>query len=39
VYSDPTDGNYRNHLKFEKGDTLISPTVPDLTLKVDDIIA
>jgi len=39
VYSDPTDGHYRNQLKFEKGETLMSPTVPDLTLKVDDIIA
>ena len=38
VYSDPAGGSYRNQLKFEKGETLVSPTVPDLTLKVDDII-
>jgi Uma2 family endonuclease len=39
IHYDVEDGRYRNQLKFEKGETLISPTVPDLTLKVDDIIA
>ena len=39
IHYDVEDGHYRNQLKFEKGETLMSPTVPDLTLKVDDIIA
>jgi len=39
IHYDVDAGNYRNQLKFEKGETLMSPTIPDLTLKVDDIIA
>jgi Uma2 family endonuclease len=39
IYYDPADGRYRNCLKFKPGDTLKSPTINELTLKVDDIIA
>ncbi|HYX28446.1 MAG TPA: Uma2 family endonuclease [Pyrinomonadaceae bacterium] len=39
VYSDPTDGPYRKQSNFQIGDTITSPTIPGLTLKVDDIIA
>lgn len=39
VYHDPVDGRYRKSLKFKRGDVLSSPTVPGLSLKVDDIIA
>lgn len=39
VYHDPVDGRYRKSLKFKHGDVLSSPTVPGLSLKVDDIIA
>jgi Uma2 family endonuclease len=39
VYHDPTDGHYRQSLKFKRGDVLTSPTVPNLALKVDDLIA
>ena len=39
VYYDAIDGRYRKSLKFKRGDVLQSPTVPGLSLKVDDIIA
>lgn len=39
VYFDPVDGRYQKSLKFKRGDPLQSPTVPGLSLKVDDIIA
>jgi hypothetical protein len=38
VYSDLTDGRYVNCSKFKLGDTLVSPTVARLSLKVDEII-
>ena len=38
VYYDVTDGRYRKCLKFKRGEVLVSPTVPGLSLKVSEII-
>ena len=38
VYYDVTDGRYRKCLKFKRGEVLVSPTVPALSLKVSEII-
>ena len=38
VYYDLVNGRYRKCSKFKRGDRLVSPTVPGLFLKVNDII-
>jgi len=38
VYCDLAKGRYRKCLKFKRGEILISPTVPGLSLKVSEII-
>jgi len=38
VYCDLAKGRYRKCLKFKRGEVLISPTVPGLSLKVSEII-
>ena len=38
VYCDLAKGRYRKCLKFKRGEVLVSPTVPGLSLKVSEII-
>jgi len=38
VYYDVVDGRFGKCLKFKRGEVLISPTVPGLSLKVSEII-
>ena len=38
VYYDLLNGRYRKCSKFKRGDRLVSPTVPSLLLKVNDVI-
>ena len=38
VCANPADGQYQTVQHLKRGDTLTSPTIPDLVLKVDDIL-
>jgi Uma2 family endonuclease len=38
VYSNPKDGKYQKVQRLKRGKNLVSPTVPGLTLRVDDIL-
>jgi Uma2 family endonuclease len=38
VCSNPVDGQYQTIQHLKRGDTLTSPTIPDLVLKVEDIL-
>ncbi|MBW3623137.1 MAG: Uma2 family endonuclease [Armatimonadetes bacterium] len=38
VYARPEEGEYRDSRSFRRGDTVSSPTLPDLALKVEEIL-
>jgi Uma2 family endonuclease len=39
VYSQPVNGTYQSVLRFNRGETILSPSLPEITLEVSEILA